>query len=226
MGVTSLSLCISAGSSASIWGRQCLCLLPLSRRSVQLWWKQELISGLLMPSCFVFSPVWSGLSSVDGALSSLECLKVESHPEAPDTRSPTSTVGWRGGGESRLISLGPCRCVLSCQDLARCSGLVSMWIDRGLWLGWLQVVVAVGVLWVSVRMLIYLTGISALWLVNPIVKGQDPVFNNVFLRVPLSPSVINVSIIFPHAWWLHLRYSDIKIHIFCSAFCGSFITML
>lgn len=36
VGVTSLSLCISAGSSASIWGRQCLCLLPLSRRSVQL----------------------------------------------------------------------------------------------------------------------------------------------------------------------------------------------
>jgi len=94
-----------------------------------LWWKQELISGLLMPSCFVFSPVWSGLSSVDGALSSLECLKVESHPEAPDTRSPTSTVGWRGGGESRLISLGPCRCVLSCQDLARCSGLVSFYVN-------------------------------------------------------------------------------------------------
>lgn len=179
VGVTSFSPCISAGSSASIWGRQCLCLLPLSRRSVQLWSKWELIRGLLMPPCFVFSPLWSRLGSVDGALS-FQCLKVGSNPGAPDTRSPTGMVRWWGERGSRLISWGACKCVLTCQELARCSGLICfpveiMWIDRGLWLGWLQVGVAVGVLWVAVRMLIYLTRIFAVSLVNPIAEGQDPV---------------------------------------------------
>lgn len=103
-------------------GRQCLCLLPLSRRSVQLWSKWELICGLLMPPCFVFSLLWSRLGSVDGALS-LQCLKVESNPGAPDTRSPTSLVGWWGGCGSGLSNWGACRCVLTRQEPARCSGL-------------------------------------------------------------------------------------------------------